>query len=53
MTDLLTFRMMKPYLWSDFLFKFSDCYRRQQDCLKILNDFTGNVMFNTKMPIYY
>jgi hypothetical protein len=44
MTDLLSIRMITPYLWPDVIFKFSDNYKDQQECLEVLHGFTKNVI---------
>ena len=45
MCDLLVDRMKTPYLWPEFIFKFTQCYRDQQECLETLHGFTKNVKF--------
>ena len=43
MCDLLVDRMKTPYLWPEFIFKLSDCYKGQKECLEILHGFTQKV----------
>ena len=43
MCDLLVKRMITPYLWPEFLFKLSNCYKGQKECLDVLHGFTTKV----------
>lgn len=47
-SELVVFRLTRPWLWPDFLFYSSRHGKRFKSCLKIMQDFTQNVIMERK-----
>lgn len=53
MCDALTERMLRPWLWPDFIFKLSNCWKKQKECLKILHGFTRKVTKEQNQTLFF